>query len=365
MSNIITARDPGIIAAEINLIKRQVQETVIYASIRIGEKLAEAKSMVPQGEWGRWLEENVEYSQSTAENLMKLYREYGGNQESLFDTWTNSQTFGKLTYTQHLALLALPFADRKEFAEENNVADMSTRQLQQAIRDRDDAIREKEDALKQLDAAGDKIVSLEAEMRDTNLKLLNAQQIAQGAKSQEDAWKDQIEKLKNDRKRAELTASDIQKQLEQAQKELLEAQEMEDSLREELKQVTENTYVPESLMEQIRKEAEAQAAAKVTSGAKKKLEKAQNDMDNAVREKEAAEKRISELEEKLVAAEKKAKMADPDMMEYNTLAQKLQADYKVMNDLRKKISVHDREKGEKLKQFQKRMVSMWVEALTN
>ena len=47
MSNIITARDPYIIAAEINTIKRQVQETVIAGSLRIGEKLQEAKSLVP------------------------------------------------------------------------------------------------------------------------------------------------------------------------------------------------------------------------------------------------------------------------------------------------------------------------------
>ena len=57
---IITARDPGIIAAEINLIKKQVQETVIWGTIQNGEKLCEAKSLVPQGEWGKWLEENVE-----------------------------------------------------------------------------------------------------------------------------------------------------------------------------------------------------------------------------------------------------------------------------------------------------------------
>ena len=94
MSDIITARDPDIIAAEINTIKEQVQKVLIYASIEIGGKLTEAKGLVPQGEWGRWLEKNVEYSQSTAENMMKLYREYGGNQESLFDTWTKSETFG-------------------------------------------------------------------------------------------------------------------------------------------------------------------------------------------------------------------------------------------------------------------------------
>ena len=172
---IITARDPEIIAAEINTIKREVQEVLIYATIKIGGKLCEAKSLVPQGEWGKWLEENVEYSQSTAENMMKLYKEYGGNQESLFDTWTNSETFGKLTYTQHLAMLALPFADRQAFAEENNVQEMSTRQLQQAIRERDEARGEAE--------------AFSAQARDAEQTLLDMQQRLSAAKSSEGAWR--------------------------------------------------------------------------------------------------------------------------------------------------------------------------------
>ena len=206
MSNIITARDPYIIAAEINTIKRQVQETVIAGSLRIGEKLQEAKSLVPQGEWGKWLEENVEYSQSTAENLMKLYREYGTNQQSLFDTWTSSQTFGKLSYTQHLALLALPFAERQEFAENNNVADMSTRQLQQAIRERDEA---------------------EALLRDANQSVLNMQQQLATAKSDEGAWQDQIDRLTSERDTAETNEENLRKEIDKlnAEKHLAETSE--------------------------------------------------------------------------------------------------------------------------------------------
>lgn len=359
MSDIITVRDPGIIAAEINLIKRQVQETVIYASIRIGEKLAEAKSMVPQGEWGRWLEENVEYSQSTAENLMKLYREYGGNQESLFDTWTNSQTFGKLTYTQHLALLVLPFADRQEFAEQNSVADMSTRQLQKAIQEQlDEERRRHEETRGNLEAT-------QTQLRDAEQSVLHMQQQLSYAKTTESAWQDEIEKLKNDRRRAEQSEVNVLKQLEQAKKDLAQAQAKEDAIREELKKAQENPQVPDSMMENLRKEAEAQAAAKNKGTATKKLEAALKELDADSHQKELLDARIAELEEKLVAAEKKAKMADPDIMEYNTLAQKLMADYNVMDGLRKKISVHDREKGEKLKQFQTKMVSMWVDTLTN
>lgn len=68
-------------------------------------------------------------------------------------------------------------------------------------------------------------------------------------------------------------------------------------------------------------------------------------------------------EAELVAAQKRLKMADRDIMEYETLAQKLISDYNVLNGLRKKITVHDREAGEKLKQFQTKMVAMMADAL--
>lgn len=356
MSNIITARDPGIIAAEINYIKKKVQETVIYASIEIGGKLCEAKSMVAQGEWGRWLEDNVEYSQSTAENLMKLYKEYGGNQESLFDTWTNSETFGKLTYTQHLALLALPFADRQEFAEQNSVADMSTRQLQQALREAEDERRHREETELQLESA-------QAQLRDAEQNMLDMQQQLSAAKSSEGAWQEQIDKLKDDRRRAEQSEVNILKQLEQVRKDLAQAQAKEDSVRAELKHAQENPQIPDSVMEQLRKEAEVQAASKKKGAAQKMLEEVQKELNAAAHQKELLDGRIAELEEKLVAAEKRIKMSDPDIMEYNTLAQKLIADYNIMDGLRRKITVHDKEKGEKLKQFQKKMVSLWVDSL--
>ena len=190
MNDIITARDPEIIAAEINTIKKKVQQAVIFASIEIGGKLMEAKSLVPQGEWGKWLENNVEYSQSTAENLMKLYKEYGGNQESLFDTWTNSQTFGKLSYTQHLALLALQFSDRQEFAEANNVADMSTRQLQEAVKQ-----ELEEERCLHAETQGE-LEETRAKLRDAQQDLIDMQQKLSTAKSSEEYWQTEIDKLR-------------------------------------------------------------------------------------------------------------------------------------------------------------------------
>lgn len=340
MSDIVTARDPEIIAAEINTIKRKVQQAVIFASIEIGGKLMEAKSMVPQGEWGKWLENNVEYSQSTAENLMKLYKEYGSNQESLFDTWTGSQTFGKLTYTQHLALLALPFSDRQEFAEQNNVEEMSTRQLLKAVQD-------------QLEQERRNHEQTEARARDAEQNVVDMQQRLSAAKSSEDAWKAEIDKINAAKKKAEQAEADSKKRVEDLQKQLKDAKLREEAVRADLKKAQEQPEIPESMMEQLRQEVEATAAEKATEDIRKKLEAAKEAQ-------KAAEERKQEVEADLVAAQKRLNMADPDMMEYTTLVQKIVSDYNIVNGLRKKITAHDREKGEKCRQILKKMLDLFV-----
>jgi DNA repair exonuclease SbcCD ATPase subunit len=136
-------RTASIVAAEINAIKAQTLQTVYYASIEIGRRLLEAKTLVDHGDFGKWLEDNVDYSQSTANNLMKICLEFDDGQQDLFSKKAKSQTFGNLNYSQLVALLALPESEREEFAEENNVEDMSVRELQKAIKERDEANADK------------------------------------------------------------------------------------------------------------------------------------------------------------------------------------------------------------------------------
>lgn len=94
MSEIVTVRDIDIVTAEIVTIKRQTQQVLITAAIELGRRLTEVKAMIPHGEWGKYLQERVDYSQSTADNLMKLYREYGSGQDSLFEDV--QQTFNRM-----------------------------------------------------------------------------------------------------------------------------------------------------------------------------------------------------------------------------------------------------------------------------
>lgn len=136
MSNLEKIRTADMIAAEINAIKDQTRNIVLYNSIEIGRKLVEAKEIVGHGEWANWLENSVDYSQRTANNLMKIFKEYGAAQITLLGDNLNSQTYANLSYSQALALLGLPTEEREEFVKENNLEEMSTRELQEAIKEK-------------------------------------------------------------------------------------------------------------------------------------------------------------------------------------------------------------------------------------
>lgn len=144
-------RTPDVIALEINAIKTATMKTVLVNLIAIGGKLTEAKELVGHGNWGGWLQEKVNYSQDTANNLMKLFREYGPSQLDLFGTSINSETFRNLGYSQALALCAIPADEREGFVQGNDVGKISIRQLK----------REVEEYKNKLDAAESKVRNLE------------------------------------------------------------------------------------------------------------------------------------------------------------------------------------------------------------
>lgn len=154
--NGLTTRTPGLIAAEINKIKEDTKRILIYNSIEIGRKLTEAKELVPHGEWGNWLKTEVDYSKSTANNLMKIFQEYGADQISLLGENLKSQTFGNLNYSQATLLLGVPAEEREKFVEENNVEEMSARELKKAIEELKKTEEEKEKALKAMEEAEEK-----------------------------------------------------------------------------------------------------------------------------------------------------------------------------------------------------------------
>lgn len=150
--NVQEVRTAETIAIEINTIKKQTQRVMLSASIEIGRRLSEAKSMVSYGHWREWLQQNVNYSERTAQNLIKIYDEYDDKgMDALFGN--DLKVFEELSYTQAVALLSLPTVEeRKEFVAEHDMEEMSTREIQEAIKaqkEAEDKARDLQNRLKQ------------------------------------------------------------------------------------------------------------------------------------------------------------------------------------------------------------------------
>lgn len=143
----VAERSIDTVTSEIVGICQQAQVMALSYAVEIGRRLTEAKAMLQHGEWGDWLKEKVNFSQSTANNMMRLFQEYGGQQPVFPGMFSNSQALGNLTYTKALQLLAIPTEEREEFAEQNDIANLSTRELEQAIKERDEALKARDAAL--------------------------------------------------------------------------------------------------------------------------------------------------------------------------------------------------------------------------
>ena len=71
--------------------------------------------MLPHGEWGKWLKEEVSYSQRTAEHLMRINRQFGPKIASPGEGLSNSNPVSNFSYSQAVILLGIPAEEREEF----------------------------------------------------------------------------------------------------------------------------------------------------------------------------------------------------------------------------------------------------------
>lgn len=131
------------LASEINLITEQTKQMVLMNFIELGKRLTEAKAMVKHGEWGNWLKERVNYSQRTANNMMKLYKEYGESGIA-----QKSQSIASLSVTQAVAMLEIPEEERERFAEQSNAKDLTIRELKAEIAKAKAALEEEQSSVK-------------------------------------------------------------------------------------------------------------------------------------------------------------------------------------------------------------------------
>ena len=237
------------------------------AVLTIGRCLIEAKDMMPHGEWLPWLAEKVGYSEKTAQNFMRLAREF-----------SNPQAIADLGATKALKLLALPADEREKFVADHNVIDMTTRQLEQAIKERDEARAAAEHA-----AADQRAAEQAREKMAEDMRLLNA-------------------RLSGAREEREQAIQDIAR---------LEAELAEVKARPV--EVAVETVVDQEAIDKARADAIAEMQAKLDKAkeAKKKAEEQRQDAEVALAE---ARRRLEEQAKE----EKKAAMAgDKDLAQFD------------------------------------------------
>ncbi|CQR71361.1 Chromosome partition protein Smc [Sporomusa ovata DSM 2662] len=162
--NEVATRTPDVIAVEIRSIDSHARSVLLISCLEIGQRLVEAKDLLPHGEWGDWLKGAVNYSQSTANNLMQLYREYGDGKFT---------TLGNLSYTKAIALLGVPEEEREDFAKTNDIENKSAREIQRLIKERDNISAER-DTLKKENTALQSALKDEKKQAKANVKRLTA-----------------------------------------------------------------------------------------------------------------------------------------------------------------------------------------------
>ncbi|MEY8317418.1 DUF3102 domain-containing protein [Oscillospiraceae bacterium 50-58] len=357
------------VTLEIRTLQRQAQQIMLGYAVEIGRRLEEVKAILPHGQWGDYLKNEVDYSQSTANNFMRIYREYGAAQQSLFGGEAKSQAFANLTYTKALRLLAIPDEEeREQFMAEHDVGSMSNRELDKALKEREEALEAAAAAQDEAQGARREADRLREELAGQaqvyNAKLTSAEIEAKQAREAEEKAAAKAQRLQD--ALSEVNASAQAAEAEHAKM----LQELEELRNRPAETDTE-------AVEAARKAAIEEMTGKVDKAkeAKKKADTARKAAEEALA---AAQKELAELKakgpqvreltpeeiqamtadevekaqaattERMQALEKQLAQADPDTATFKVLFTSWQETYGKMMEALERIKVTDSDKAGKL-----------------
>ena len=207
--------------------------------LQLGRVLCEAKPLVQHGDWAEWVRLNAHMPIRTAQQYMQAYRKFG-----------TGQKYAQLGASQIIRLLPMSDDEREKLLSENDVGDMTTREIDEAIRAQREAARAEADAeagariaeaMRERDELQKRVTALEEgkkngripkqvmdelqQSRD-DLKVAeeSAQHFAELAKqaaADKAAMERQLRTAKDDLRDAEQSIAEQQEALNKAQEELL------------------------------------------------------------------------------------------------------------------------------------------------
>lgn len=269
-------RTPELIATEIRIIKERAAQTLAQAAFEIGRRLCEAKELVSAGNWLEYLETQLDYKSSTAENLMRIYREFGDEQVDLLTGRSPAEVFGKLNQSQMVAMFSLTPPERTELMDEHpELPEMSAREVQKLVAEKKAAEEERDRERKQRETA-ERLATQQADRAEKEkTKAKKAKEKAEKFKQSVDDLEKELERVREERNRLE-----EQQSLEKPDTSKKDARiaELEAQIKEMKEQPIEATYVPEEVKRQLREEiqGEIDAANQRADAAEQKAVNLQN-----------------------------------------------------------------------------------------
>lgn len=319
-------RSISTVTAEILTYKNQYKQQTIYFLLEVGKRLVEAKSMLDHGEWADWLEKEVEFKASTANNLMRIYQDYGTGQARI-DGAGNPQAIENLSYTQIVRLLSVPLEERDSFIKDNDIENKSSREIEQLVRERDDARRKLQDTSARLDQAEKDRAATEAVTGELRKKY------------------DQAVK---DLQQADSEAQEADSARKAAEEKVAAAKAAEKKAKDKLKELKENPTVPPEVLDKVKAEAEAAAKAAAEQELAAKTEELRSAAEKAKRDAEEATKSVERAKADLEETRKALALASPDMTAFKIHFETVQKDFSALVECLQRIKAADPATGDKM-----------------
>lgn len=338
-------RSLATVTAEIRTLQEAAQRVVLGYSVEIGRRLVEAKDMVSHGDWGRYLKEELGFSQSTANNHMRLFQNYGADQMTLTGAAVKNQTFAELDYSKALALLALPSEEeRLAFVEEHDMSKLSTRQLQEELRARladsqdksegallsemfDDGARGKDTAAQEDETAllRDRLKEAEQEAKTVGERWEAAMDEIRSQNIRQDQMEEKAREASSKLAAAEALAEAAEKKARELEKQLKQAKDAEKKALWDLKEAKKNPAVSEDLLAQLKAQAE-EAAAKSHEAEYGELDEARKAKANAEAALLRAKQEVAAAAQEAEAAKKALRLAAPEMAVFKATFERVQGE---------------------------------------
>lgn len=346
-------RTPETVIAEIRATINHVQQTAIIGSIAIGNNFKELKELVPHGQWLEYIQENLQqFNERKVQRFIQIADTYGDKNSAYFRLISNPTISTDLSFSKALSLLSIDENEVENFAEKNDINDMTVKELEEKIK----ALKEENNELKEQHEK--EIEELQNELRDTHDDYA-------GVNAQIEKLNKEIEQAKEENERLISEGSEntgdnsaaleeLEKQLQEKLNELEDISKQKEEFEQKISELEKQQEENEAKKEAEIKAAVSKAKEQALQEAKEEL---QNLIDDAIKEKEEA------IEQKELAEKKLVNSTNERLLKFKIKADELQTTFNEILEIISEQNNHDEEKAFILKNAVKKVIEVMEEQL--